>query len=170
MTAARQERKPRRFLGAGAALLAVVSAWWVAQAVHRARAATTELVVVNRHTGLAIDGVDPVSYFVDSAPKIGNPALEHRYAGASWRFSNEGNRSAFAADPEVYAPRFGGHDAIGVARGAAAPGHPDLWLIVSGRLYLFHSAPSRAAFAVNPDRAIGNAMSRWPQVRRTLAR
>lgn len=170
MTAARQERKSRRIRGAGAALLAVVSAWWAAQAMHHARAATTELVVVNRHTGLAIDGVDPVSYFVDSAPKIGHPALELRYAEASWRFSNEGNRAAFAADPEVYAPRFGGHDAIGVARGAATPGYPDLWVIVSGQLYLFHSARSRAAFAANPDHAIGAATRRWPQVQRTLAR
>ena len=33
--------------------------------------------------------------------------------GAIWRFRNEGNRAAFAADPEVYMPRFGGYDPVG---------------------------------------------------------
>ena len=63
------------------------------------RAATTERVVTNRHTGLAIDGFDPVAYFVDGAPSSGRADLEFRFAGATWRFRNEGNRAAFAAAP-----------------------------------------------------------------------
>jgi YHS domain-containing protein len=135
-----------------------------------APAATTELVVANRHTGLAIDGFDPVAYFVGSAPAPGRAALELRYAGATWRFHNEGNRAAFAAHPEVYMPWLGGHDPIAAARGAATPGHPGLWMIASGRLYLFHSTEARDAFADNPAQAIEAADRRWPEVLRTLAR
>ena len=110
-------------------------------------------MVVNRYTGLAIDGFDPVAYFVDAAPKHGRAGLELRSGGATWRFQNEGNRAAFAGDPDVYMPRFGGHDPMAVARGAATPGHPELWLIAEQRLYLFYSAEARAAFARNPEKA-----------------
>ena len=43
------------------------------------------------------------------------------------------------ADPDVYMPRFGGYDPVGVARGVAVPGDPRLWLIADERLYLFYS-------------------------------
>ena len=52
----------------------------------------------------------------------GNPELELRYGGAAWRFCNVGNRAAFAAQPEVYMPQFGGYDPVGVARGVAVAG------------------------------------------------
>ena len=133
-------------------------------------AATTELVVVNRYTGLAIDGFDPVGYFVDAAAKAGRAELELRFGGAIWRFQNEGNRAAFAGDPRTYAPRFGGHDPIGLARGAAAPGHPQLWLIAEQRLYLFHSAEARLAFVRDAAGAIEAAERNWPEVQRTLVR
>ena len=164
MTAARQERKSRLVIVTIAAFLAIGSVRIATGA------ATTEQVVVNRYTGLAIDGFDPVSYFVNAAPKTGRAELEFRYSGAIWRFQNEGNRAAFAADPSVYAPQFGGHDPIAVARGAAAAGHPALWLISDKRLYLFYSDEARAAFAKDPDSAIGAAERQWPEVQRMLAR
>ncbi|MEI8151321.1 MAG: YHS domain-containing (seleno)protein [Hyphomicrobiales bacterium] len=131
-------------------------------------AATTELLVVNRYTGLAIDGFDPVAYFVDAAPKEGRAELEFRSAGATWRFQNEGNRAAFAGAPAIYTPRFGGYDPMALARGAATPGHPQLWLIAEQRLYLFYSAEARAAFTADPAAAIESAERNWPDVQRTL--
>src|SRR5690349_5099912 len=129
MTAARQERKSAVFFSALAGVSVVVTIWAAGFAATSVRAATTEWVVTNRYTGLAIDGFDPVAYFVQAAPRQGRAELEFRSDGAVWRFLNEGNRSAFAAAPEVYTPRFGGHDPMSLARGAAAPGHPALWLI-----------------------------------------
>ena len=174
MTTARQERKSRRSRALSTAILAlfVLAGGFgllLTLALSPIRAATTELVVVNRYTGLAIDGFDPVAYFVDGAPKVGQAELEFRFHGATWRFQNEGNRAAFAASPEVYAPRFGGHDPLAVARGAATPGHPALWLIAEQRLYLFYSAEARAAFARSPESAIEAAERNWLGVQRTLA-
>ena len=80
----------------------------------RVEAATGELVVVDRHTGLAISGFDPVAYFIDT-PSPGRGEFEATFAGAVWRFRNAGNRAAFVADPEVYMPRFGGYDPVAVA-------------------------------------------------------
>ena len=168
MTAARQERKSHRQAAIFAVLGLATVCWGLSSASFGA--VTTELVVVNRHTGLAIDGFDPVAYFVDAAPEIGRAGLELRHAGVSWRFRNEGNRAAFAADPDIYMPRFGGHDPIAVARGAAAPGHPRLWCIAGQRLYLFYSETARSAFLRNPDRAIEAAERHWPEVLRSLTR
>jgi hypothetical protein len=173
MTAARQERKPARcglFLTGLAGALVVATIWGAGFASIPVHAATTEWVVTNRYTGLAIDGFDPVAYFVEAAPKEGRAELEFRSDGAVWRFLNEGNRAAFAAAPEVYTPRFGGHDPRALARGAATPGHPALWLIVEQRLYLFYSAEARAAFARDPEAAIEVAERHWPAVQRTLVR
>jgi YHS domain-containing protein len=127
-------------------------------------------MVFNRYTGLAIDGFDPVAYFVDGRPRAGRADLELRSGGANWRFANEGNMAAFAADPDVYAPQFGGHDPVAVVRGAATPGHPELWLIADGHLYLFYSEEARSAFARDPDTAIEAAERHWPGVARTVPR
>src|SRR5690349_20627670 len=86
--------------------------------------ATTESIVVDPNRGLALSGFDPVAYFTDGKPLMGRDDLETRYAGAIWRFRNEGNRAAFLANPEVYLPAFGGYDPIAVTRGVATPGHP----------------------------------------------
>lgn len=131
--------------------------------------ATTERIVINRHTGIAIDGFDPVAYFTDGKPRPGRDDVEVSSAGVVWRFANEGNRAAFVADPEVYTPQFGGYDPVAIANGASAPGHPQVWLVSEQRLYLFFSAEARDAFAADPDKARAAADEMWPQVLQTLA-
>jgi hypothetical protein len=169
MTAARQERKSRH---SGVVSMAIAGIFAVVSSLvldsGATDAATSELVVINRHTGLAIDGFDPVAYFVDSVQSIGRPELELQSGGATWRFRNEGNRAAFAADPEVYMPRFGGHDPVALSRGAATPGSPELWAIAGQRLYLFYNEAARAAFAADPDNVAAVAERNWPAVRLNL--
>jgi hypothetical protein len=130
--------------------------------------AATERIVVDRHTGLAIDGYDPVAFYTDGRPVAGSPDLELRYGGAIWRFCNFGNREAFAARPDVYMPKFGGYDPLGIAHGVAVPGNPGVWLISGGRLFLFYDRDRLAAFAANAERITSTAEYKWPQVLRTL--
>jgi len=135
-----------------------------------ARAATTERLVADRFTGLAISGVDPVGYFTDARPLAGRPEFEAAAAGAIWRFRNEGNRAVFLRSPDVYGPQFGGYDPIDIARGVAVAGDPQLWLIAGQRLFLFARPQSRDAFAADPARLATEAKRRWPTLRETLAR
>jgi hypothetical protein len=137
-------------------------------AVSTSHATTTEQVVTDRNTGLAISGFDPLAYFIDGAPLQGSDDFEHTYAGAVWRFRNEGNRAAFIGDPEVYMPRYGGYDPVGVARGVAVPGDPRLWLVAGERLYLFYARDDRATFTADVDALVAVADSKWPQVQLTL--
>jgi hypothetical protein len=131
-------------------------------------ATTSERIVADPQTGLAISGFDPVSYFVDKSAKFGLPEYEHSYGGAVWRFRNQGNRAAFVAHPDIYSPRFGGYDPNAVAQGKAVAGHPLNWTINNQRLYLFYDAKSRAEFAAEPERIIKEAVRRWPQVEHAL--
>lgn len=170
MTGARHKRKPpisgaRPVLGPFLAglLLGILAL------IGPSGAATTEQVVVDRHTGLAISGFDPVAYFTDGTPTLGRSEFEYRFAGAVWRFRNAGNRAAFMTDVAVYMPRYGGHDPMALARAVALPGDPRLWLLVGERLYLFHSPQTRTAFAADSARAIATADRHWAAVQRQLA-
>ena len=132
-------------------------------------AATQDRVVTSPQTGLAIDGIDPVAYFTDSQPLLGKPEYELRHQGVVWRFRNDGNRAAFAHNPDVYMPRYGGYDPVAVARGVAVAGNPLLWVVARQRLYLFFSNAARAQFASNSDKVLADAEARWPGVSGTLA-
>jgi hypothetical protein len=135
----------------------------------RTLAATTERVVVNRFSGLAIEGFDPMAYFVDGRPVRGLPDFEAQLEGAVWRFHNEGNRASFLAHPEIYGPRFGGYDPVYVARGVTLAGNPLFWVVSSERLYLFALEADRDAFAAEPERFLPRAMKRWPELERGLS-
>jgi hypothetical protein len=160
-----QRTRLRRLLPAAVALLAAAV---MVGARHPSGAATTGLIVADSLSGLALGGFDPVAYFVDRRPQLGDGLNELIYRGAVWRFSNQGNRAAFARDPGVYAPRFGGYDPVAVARGVAVPGHPLIWLISGDRLYLFSRVDHRTSFSADVDRAVAAAERRWPEVQTKL--
>jgi hypothetical protein len=133
-----------------------------------ARAAATERIVTDRHTGLAIYGIDPVAFYTKGKPTEGREEFELRHAGAIWRFENEGNRTAFIKDPAVYMPRYGGYDPVGIARAVATPGYAALWSLVENRLYLFYTAEAQKIFLADPQAAIAAADARWPEVMKDL--
>jgi len=158
MTAARQRENPVWVLLLSAFLM-------LSSFVGRALATSP---IVNPDTGLAISGFDPVAYFTDAKPELGRPDLELTADGAVWRFRNEGNRAAFRAHPEVYRPAFGGYDPIALARNRTVPGHPLIWTIEDGRLYLFYSEQNREAFLADPGRILTAAERKWPVIARDL--
>jgi hypothetical protein len=165
MTTARQRRKRYRTADAAfASLLAILAA--VAPA---SRAATTETLLVDRYTGLAIGGYDPVAFYTEGKPVAGSPDFELEYSGAIWRFRNIGNREAFAARPDIYMPKFGGYDPVGVAHGVAVAGNPGVWAITGGQLFLFYDRDRLAAFAADAQRITSVAERKWPDVLRTLS-
>jgi len=126
-------------------------------------------VVVNRYSGVAIEGFDPVAYFVDARPLVDLPEFEASEAGAVWRFRNEGNRASFVTHPDIYGPQFGGYDPIDLARGVTFAGNPRFWVISGQRLYLFGREDNRDAFAAAPARFLQQAKLRWPALEQDLA-
>jgi hypothetical protein len=167
MTAPRQERNGGRPGIAFIALLAGVLLQ--ASLLPAVQASTTERVIVNRFSGLAIEGFDPVAYFTDGEAVLGSEQFEASQAGAVWRFRNEGNRASFVAHPEIYGPQFGGYDPVDLARGVTVAGNPRFWLVSGQRLYLFNREQSRAAFSKDSVRLLRDALRRWPGIQQSLA-
>ena len=59
--------------------------------------------------GVAIKGYDPVAYFTEGEAVKGKSEFTHSWNEAKWYFASEANRDLFAADPERYAPQYGGY-------------------------------------------------------------
>jgi hypothetical protein len=149
---------------AGAAALILAGALQV-----RVQAAVTnELVVADQFAGVALFGFDPVAYFLDGNARIGQETFSVLFGGLTWHFRSEANRAAFRAQPDVYVPRFGGYDPIALVRGAPVAGHPSLFVVHEGQLFLFYQPENRERFLAGPAAAIEAARSSWPLVRRSL--
>ena len=84
--------------------------------------------------GNAIDGYDPVAYQTMGKPVEGSADYTYDWKGATWRFASAENRDMFAADPEKYAPAYGGYCAYGVAQDALVGIDPEAWSVVDGKL------------------------------------
>jgi YHS domain-containing protein len=116
-------------------------------------------------SGFAIRGTDPVAYFEEGRPVAGDPGLAAEWQGATWLFASAANRDAFAANPERYAPQYGGYCAYAVAQGALATIDPEAWTIHEGRLYLNFSPTVRIVWREDVPGNISKADANWPALR-----
>ena len=145
----------RQFLAASAAAVPAILA---------ARAAHAAEPPVYAEDGIAIDGTDAVAYFTEGAPVPGSPDITHSWNGATWRFSSESNRDAFAADPTAYAPQYGGYCAWAVAQGYTASTVPHAWKIENGKLYLNFSRRIQRRWERDIPGNIAKGNANWPTV------
>ena len=58
---------------------------------------------------VAIKGYDTVAYHTEGRAVKGKSKYSHKWNDAKWYFATPGNRDLFAADPERYAPQYGGY-------------------------------------------------------------
>jgi YHS domain-containing protein len=59
--------------------------------------------------GVAIKGYDPVAYHTENRAVKGESQFSLQWNDAKWYFTSAENRDLFAADPERYAPQYGGY-------------------------------------------------------------
>ena len=114
--------------------------------------------------GLAARGYDVTAYFNQGRPVRGTAAHQLSYKGATWRFVSAENLARFKADPAAYAPQFGGYCAWAVSQGYVAPGDPEQWKIVDGKLYLNFNARAKELWEADQADAIKRGHSNWPTV------
>lgn len=113
--------------------------------------------------GLAVKAYDVVAYFTEGVPTKGDPSFEHEWQGATWRFANAENLEAFEADPERYAPQYGGYCAWAVSKGKTASISVKAWSIIDDKLYLNH-ALAQGKFKKETAGAIQRADKNWPSI------
>lgn len=126
-------------------------------------------IVTDPLTGIALGGMDPVSFFTGAKPKMGRGQFEYIWKGVPWHFANAANRDVFSRAPEIYAPQYGGHGAMSAARGFASDSDPAIYTVFKQRLYLFYSAGNREAFLLAPDAAASKGEANWPALAKTLS-
>lgn len=131
--------------------------------VRSAFAATPE-IYANSSTGVAINGFDSVAYFTQSAHVLGSADFTFEWKGAIWPFASAENLDMFAADPEKYAPQYGGYCAFALAHNAIATSAPEAWTVHKGKLYLNYSLSVREQWRTDPDGFIARADANWPGV------
>ena len=116
--------------------------------------------------GVALRGYDPVAYFDVGQPTLGLPALSHTYKGSTFRFASEANLKKFVADPEKYAPQFGGFCALGTANGYKVKTEPDAFKVVDGKLYFNYNRKVLELWTQDQAGYITRANKNWPDVSR----
>lgn len=85
----------------------------------------------------AIEGYDAVNYFTENKSAKGSEDFSYEYKNKQWHFKNAENLASFKADPQKYAPQYGGHCAWRIAQdGVGVYGDPKIWIIVDNKLYL----------------------------------
>ncbi len=114
--------------------------------------------------GTAVKGTDVVAYFTQGRAVAGSKEHTHEWQGATWRFASAEHRDLFAADPEKYAPQYGGFCAYAVALGATADIDPEAWNIHEGKLYLNKNKSIQERWQRDIPGYVEKADGHWPRL------
>ena len=159
--------RPAYFLYGAIVIVAAVMAG--AMFVSPLLSAKQEFATINVDSdNVAIHGYDTVAYFTDGKPMRGTDEFEQVWEDTRWQFASATNRELFKANPERYAPQFGGYCAGGLAAGEYANGDPEAWTIVEGKLYLNKSKDLRTFWRKGATAHIEMAKYNWANFRSEL--
>ena len=123
--------------------------------------------VMNNGTEISapvMGGYDPVSYFKAGKPMRGSGYHTATYNGGAYLFANKDNKGKFVANPEKYAPQFGGYCAYGVAVGKKFYSDPNIWKIVDGKHYLNLDKDIQKKWNEDVRGHIAKADSNWMKI------
>lgn len=135
----------------------------VVQIVFTASAFAKDPIYTGIFSNRALDGYDTVAYFTQGKPVEGSSKFKLSYKGADWYFSNQQNLDKFKAEPEKFAPQFGGYCAWAVAeKNDFAPGDPEQWNVVDGKLYLNYNKSIKNKWLKDVPGFIARANKNWP--------
>lgn len=112
--------------------------------------------------GVLIDGFDVVAYFTDGHPVQGVAEFSSRHRGAVYWFASAEHKELFDADPDKYAPAYGGFCAYAVSRKGLRPIDPSVFHFVDGRLFLQHTRKAFDLFERDEQGNTERADRNWP--------
>ncbi len=130
--------------------------------------ASAEKLYYSTLFGTAIEGYDVVAYFTDGKPVEGSKDHSVEWKGADWYFASDEHKKMFEADPEKYAPQYGGYCAWAVSQGYTASTVPEAWKIVDDKLYLNYSKGVQSTWEEDIPGNIKLAETNWPGIAKDL--
>ena len=114
--------------------------------------------------GRALKGYDSVAYHIQRKAVKGKEEFQTKWKGATWWFSTAENRDKFVADPERWAPQYGGYCAWAVAKGWARPINPTIFRIFDDKLYLNLNMKIHKEWLGSRHGFIATADEKWPEI------
>ena len=118
-------------------------------------------------SGVAIRGYDTVAYFTEGSPAEGSDEFTTQWQGANWKFASQEHLDLFEADPEKYAPQYGGYCAYGVAQDSLVKIEPENWTIVDDKLYLNYDDELQAKWEKDVPGFVRSADSKFDELLRS---
>lgn len=94
----------------------------------------------DNNNDIAIGGYSPVSYFTKGEAQKGEPRFAANHAGKIYYLRSTEQMTIFNQNPEKYIPALGAHCPYSLAMGRDVAIDPKRFLIIDGRLYLFHKS------------------------------
>ena len=119
---------------------------------------------VSESLGYAISGYDVVAYHAAGTAQQGRVEHSFKWRDATWLFASADNRAKFAANPELYAPQYGGHCALAMTDGKKSRGDPLAWTMHKGKLYLNGGKEVRDRWMMGTSANISKADSWWERL------
>lgn len=93
----------------------------------------------NLEKGVAIQGYDPVGYFINHKATKGSAQFATTYKGVTYQFASAANRDLFLKNPSAYEPTYGGWCAYAMgATGEKVEIDPETFEVRDGKLNLFY--------------------------------
>ncbi|KAA0690188.1 hypothetical protein DTW90_29870 [Neorhizobium sp. P12A] len=122
--------------------------------------------------GVAINGYDPVAYFLDNKAVKGSEKYAFDWLGTPWYFASDEHRELFKKDPVKYAPQYGGYCAAEVAGSGSVTVNidPEAFAILDGKLYLTYDKVDTQDFVTHASEAVPKAEANWPKKQAELAK
>ena len=114
--------------------------------------------------GVALEGYDPITYFVDGKPVKGDAKIEATFNGALYHFVSQEHRETFEKNPVKYAPAYGGYCGYAASIGKVRPANPLLWSIVDGQLIVQHTQGAVDLWAKDVPGNKAKADKFWPRL------
>jgi YHS domain-containing protein len=94
----------------------------------------------NTTKNIAIQGYDPVAYFVNKKAVKGVSDFKHTFEGVDYLFSSAINLDLFKKNPKSFEPAYGGWCAYAMGNtGEKVEVDPSTFKIIDGKLYLFYN-------------------------------
>ena len=114
--------------------------------------------------GRALKGYDAVAYHLERKPRKGSEDFAFEWKGATWWFSSAENRDKFVADPERWAPQYGGYCAWGIAKDRVVGINPTIFRIFDDKLYLNLNMKVHKEWLESRHGFIARADEKWPNI------
>ena len=113
--------------------------------------------------GKALKGYDAISVY-SGAGVLGKDTISSVYLEGVYQFASEANKETFDANPEKYAPKYGGHCSTALSEGALVEANPLSSLVQDGELHVFYKdedEDTRDEWNENPIPLKKQAESQW---------